>query len=189
MIVPPLMSARLSRTPSQLDRRPQRESRSVVAPFLARGAVESLDQPASDVDADRGDQHADRERNAPSPFVQARLESANASRKPMSPLARAPRFWLANCQLAKNMRRSWRRGLEQEHRRRPDFAADREALTAGARRISRIGAQDADRRIAGRRRDHAAADRHQRRSRGSSPACARRGRRRRRSARRRAAAR
>ena len=53
-----------------------------------------------------------------------------------------------------------RRGLEQKHGRRPHFAADRESLKQ-ARDNQEDRRQDANRLVAGRERDDAAADRHQ----------------------------
>ena len=112
------------------------------------------------VDADRGDQDAKRERNAPAPGVQARLGQRQRQHEANQPAQQAAEVLARELPTRKQHAAISRRGFEQKHGRRPHLAADRKSLKE-ARDDQEDRRQDPNRCVARRERDDAAADRHQ----------------------------
>ncbi len=132
-----------------------------VLPALVRlRPVERFDELASDVDANRRDQHTDRKGHAPAPAIVTRLGERKREQKADQAARQASEVLAGQLPARKQHPSTFRRRFQYEHRGGADLAADREALKQ-SRKDQENRRPDADCRIAWRRRDHAAADRHQ----------------------------
>jgi len=90
--------------------------------------VESLVEPGADIKADGGDQDADRERDAPAPGGVARLGKREREHDANDSARDAAQVLARELPARKEHAAARGRGLQHEHRRRPDLPSHGEAL-------------------------------------------------------------
>ena len=136
------------------------ENHGRAARAVWRRLFKRLHQSAANGDADRGDQDPKRKRYAPAPGAQARLGQRQRQHEANQAAQQAAEVLARELPTRKQHAPISRRGLEQKHGRGPHLAADRKSLKE-ARDNQEDRRQDANRLVAGRERDDAAADGHQ----------------------------
>src|SRR5277367_3395979 len=136
------------------------ENRGRATRAFLRRLLKGLYQSAANVGADRGDQDAKGERNAPAPVVQARLGQRQRQNEANQAAQKAAQVLARELPTRKEHAPISRRGLEQKHGRRAHLAADRESLKE-ARDDQEDRRPNSNRLVAGRERDDGAADGHE----------------------------